>query len=58
MLVVLQTTLTKTALLFNYLFCWWRAEFTGGALGLGRRRGFLLARAGNRGGRGATTGAV
>lgn len=41
------------------LFVWWRAVFTGCALGLGGRgRSFQQARAGDRRGRGATTGPI
>lgn len=40
------------------LFVWWRAVFIGRASGLGGRRSFQLAWAGDRRGRGATTGPI
>lgn len=57
---VIPLSLESTPVALENLFVWWRAwVFTGGALGLGgRRRSFQQARAGDRRGRGATTGSI
>lgn len=55
---VIPLSLESAPVTLENLFVWWRAVFTGGALGLGGRRSFQQARAGDRGGRGATAGPI